>query len=121
MKWASAVFLLAVAGPVMAADSASFQLRDAADLVRVCSVGADDPAYANAAGFCHGFLAGAFQYYDATEPAATRFVCAPSPPSTRSEVMNDFVVWANAHPQYMKERAPDALFRYLTEAYPCKK
>ncbi|MGA8055079.1 MAG: Rap1a/Tai family immunity protein [Burkholderiales bacterium] len=121
MRCAKAVWLLAVAGPAMAVDSATFQLRDAADLVRLCSVAADDPAYANAAGFCHGFLTGAFQYYDATESAATRFVCAPSPPSTRSKVMDDFVVWANAHPQYMKERAPDALFRYLAATYPCKK
>ena len=42
-----------------AADSATYQLRTAADLVKVCSVPADHPLYANAMGFCHGVLTGA--------------------------------------------------------------
>jgi hypothetical protein len=35
--------------------------------------------------------------------------------------MGGFVTWANANPQFMKDAAVDTLFRYLAEAYPCKK
>jgi hypothetical protein len=59
----------------MAADSSNFQLRDAADLVRVCSVGPDDPAHAHAVGFCHGILVGAFRYYESSVTGANRFIC----------------------------------------------
>jgi len=105
----------------LAMDSNRFELKSAADLVELCSVPADDPLGPNAVGFCHGYLSGAYQYYDATEPATNRFVCSPNPTPTRAKVMDGFVAWAKAHPQYMKERAADTLFRYLVEAYPCNK
>jgi hypothetical protein len=96
-------------------------MRDAADLVKVCSVDAADPAHANAMGFCHGVLVGAVRYYDSAVTGSKRFVCAPNPTPTRAKVMNDFVAWSSTHPAYMKEGAVDTLFRYLAEAYPCKK
>ena len=108
-------------GSTMAADPSNFQLRDAADLVRVCSVGPDDPAHANAVGFCHGILVGAFGYYQSSATGENRFVCAPTPTPTRTKVMNDFVAWAGKNSANMKDPAIDTLFRYLAEAYPCKK
>ena len=121
MRCVIAVLGLVVSGVVVAADSGDFQVRDAADLVRVCSVPRDHPAYDNAAGFCHGILMGAFRYYESTVPAASRFVCAPNPPPTRAKVMTDFVAWSGSHGQYMKDPPVDTLFRYLAEAYPCRK
>jgi hypothetical protein len=108
-------------GSAVAADSSNYQLRDAADLVGICSVARDDPNYANAVGFCHGVLTGAFRYYEATVTSANRFVCAPTPTPTRTRVMNDFVTWARAHPANMKDPPIDTLFKYLAETYPCKK
>jgi hypothetical protein len=108
-----------MAFPALAVDSANFQLKTGADLVELCSTPDGDPLQPNALGMCHGFLAGAYQYYDATEPASNRFVCAPNPPPTRTEVMDGFVTWARAHPQNLVEGAVNALFRYLDEAYPC--
>jgi len=115
-----AVALLA-SGVAAAVDSSDFQLRDTNDLVRVCSVPADNPLYANATGFCHGVLTGAFRYYEATVAAPNRFVCPPSPQPTRATVMNGFVAWAKANSKYMKEQPVDTLFRYLAETYPCRK
>src|SRR5215831_4675541 len=112
---------LVFTGSAVAADSSNFQLRDAADLVRVCSVPADDPAYGSAMGFCHGILVGAFRYYESSVTGPGRFVCAPTPTPTRSKVMSDFVTWAGTHSGNMKDPAIDTLFRYLAEAYPCKK
>ena len=116
-----ALAALILSGSAIAADSNSFQMRDAADLVRICSIGPDDPLYANAAGFCHGVLVGAYRYYDSAVKGGNRYVCAPNPTPTRAKVMNDFVAWAGKNPAYMKESPTDGLFRYLAETYPCKK
>jgi hypothetical protein len=107
-------------GTALAADSSNYQLRDTADLVTVCSVGPDNPNYANAIGFCHGVLTGAFRYYEATAAHTNRFVCAPTPTPTRTKVMNDFVIWARSHPAEMKAPPIDTLFKYLAQTYPCK-
>jgi len=116
---AVAAFMLA--GPAMAAEKEEFHVKNASGLVELCSVPADHPHHVNAREFCHGYLVGAYQYYDATEPASDRFVCAPDPRPSLGDVMDGYVAWAKTHPQHMSERAADALFRYLAEAYPCKK
>jgi hypothetical protein len=112
---------LLASGAAIAADSSNFQLRDTNDLVVACSVPAGHALHANATGFCHGVLVGAFSYYNSTVPAEGRFVCPPNPVPTRAKVMNDFVAWAKARPPVMKDPPLDTLFRYLEEAYPCRK
>jgi hypothetical protein len=112
---------LLASGAALAVDSSTFQLRDANDLVRACTAPADHPLHANATGFCHGVLTGAYRYYESTVAAPNRFVCPPSPQPTRASVMNGFVAWAKSHPQYMKDPPIDTLFRYLAETYPCRK
>ncbi|MGD9947867.1 MAG: Rap1a/Tai family immunity protein [Desulfobulbus sp.] len=115
---ATALFMASLA---QTADSHEFHVKNAEGIVDICSVPLDDPRHDNAKAFCHGYLVGAYQYYDATVPAVERFVCAPEPTPSLSDVTDGFVVWAKAHPQYMQERAADALFRYLAENYPCGK
>lgn len=114
---ASAMLL---AAPAMAADSSTFQLRTAQDLVRACSVAPGDALHANAMGFCHGVLVGAYRYYESSVKPEGRFVCPPSQAPNRATVMNSFVAWAGSRPQYMKDPPIDTLFRYLAETYPCK-
>lgn len=121
MRGLVALMTFILAGSAVAADSNTLQLRNAGDLVHVCSVAPDDPYYSNAVGFCHGILVGAFRYYESVVVGPNRFVCAPNPTPTRSKVMNDFVAWAGSHAAYMKDPPVDTLFRYLAEAYPCKK
>ncbi|MBK6336388.1 MAG: hypothetical protein IPF60_11685 [Betaproteobacteria bacterium] len=115
------VFALLASGIAVAADSSTFQLRNADDLVVACSVPQDHALYANATGFCHGLLVGAYSYYNATVSAENRFICTPTPVPTRAKVMNEFVAWAKSRPQYMNDPPLDALFRYLAETYPCRK
>ncbi len=74
-RWILAAALLA-SGPAMAVDSSNFQLRNAEDLVQACSVKPDHPLHANAIGFCHGLLVGAY-----------RFTSPPSRPKTVSSVL----------------------------------
>jgi Rap1a immunity proteins len=115
------VAALMISGVAVAADTNTFQVRTANDLVRVCSLAPDDPLYPNAMGLCHGVLLGAWGYYDSTVSAENRFVCAPSPTPTRAAVMNGFVAWAKSNSQYMNDIPVDTLFRYLAENYPCAK
>lgn len=110
----------ALAAPAIAADSSTFQLRDAGDLVAICSVPASDPNHLNATGFCHGVLTGAFRYYEATIGRDKRFVCAPAVIPTRAKVMNDFVAWSRTRSAMLKDPPIDTLFKYLAETYPCK-
>jgi hypothetical protein len=112
---------LMASGAAIPADSSTFELRDAGDLVRACSVPAKHVLYRNAIGFCHGVLTGAYRYYQATVTPENRFVCTPNPVPTRAKVMDDFVAWSKKHPQYMKEPPIDTLFMYLEETFPCKK
>lgn len=112
---------LMTSGVVVADDSRTFQVRDADALVRACSVPPDHKLYANATGFCHGVLTGAYRYYESTVTVENRFVCPPTPTQTRAQIMDGFVAWAKSHQQYMKEPPVDTLFRYLEETYPCKK
>lgn len=98
-----------------------FQIRNTQDLVDVCAVSQDDPLYAAAIHFCHGFGAGAYQYYLSTVsgPGAKPFVCPPDPPPSRATALQEFVSWAKGHPQYNNEPAVDSMFRFLVEKWPC--
>ena len=117
-------FLLTAAAILMLVPTAlgadvKYQVRDTADLVAVCDTSARAPDIAPALAFCHGFLTGSVHFYYAGVPESSRFACAPDPAPSRSEVMNAFVKWAKANPQYMSEPAVETLFRYLAETYPC--
>jgi Rap1a immunity proteins len=98
-----------------------YRIRTAGELVNVCGAQPSDADYATAIAFCHGVLAGAYGYFEASTPAADRFICAPNPSPTRTKVANDFVAWAKGRPQVMQDGAIDTLFRYAAEAYPCRK
>ena len=98
-----------------------YQVGTAAHLARVCSTPQSAPDYTTAIAFCHGVLAGAYGYFEASTPAADRFICAPNPQPTRSQVANGFVDWVKARPRVGSDHAIDALFRYAAEAFPCKR
>lgn len=120
-KYLTAVFAMFMVSSVYAAETHELHVKNAAGLMEICGVSAEDARYANARDFCHGYLVGAYQYYDATVESADRFVCSPNPTPSLNEVTDGFVAWLKTHPQYMQERAVDTLFRYLAEYYPCGK
>ena len=118
---AGSLLPMAVVSRVAALDATNFQIRSAADLVALCSAQSASSEYVAAIHFCHGFVAGAYQYYATLETAAPaeKFVCAPSPPPTRNQVVTGYVIWARANPEAMRSAAIDSLFRYLSATYPC--
>ena len=114
------VFLLpGITGAVTEQD---FEVETTADLVDLCTVSADDPLYHQAINFCHGYLVGAYHYYEAMSsgPKGIKFVCMPDPEPSRNEAIGMFIDWAMARPQYWGETPVETEFRFLIEKWPCK-
>jgi len=114
------VFLLpGFAGAVTEKD---FQAETTQDLLNLCTASADDPFYHQAVNFCHGYLVGAYQYYEAVSsgPKGIKFVCPPDPVPSRNDSINEFIEWAKAHPQHMGESPVETEFRFLMEKWSCK-
>jgi len=101
----------------------NFKVRTTQDLINLCTVSPDDPAYCAALHFCHGYLIGALHYNMAETAGDTseRMVCLPNPAPTRNEGVKMFIEWAKSHPEYMNEFPTDTEFRFLIETWPCKK
>jgi len=121
MRLLIALAAFMVAGQALALDPATFRLRTGANLVELCGLPGGDPLYIRAMEFCDGYLTGAYHYYNSTEPASNRFVCPPNPVPRPTKVMQAYVAWAKANPQYLDEPPVDTLFRFLARSYPCKK
>ena len=114
------LFLLpSIAGAVSEKD---FEVQTTENLINLCTAVPEDPLYHQAINFCHGFLVGAYRYYEAagSGPAGLKLVCLPDPRPSRNDAFAMFVEWAKAHPQYLKERPVETEFRFLMETYPCK-
>ena len=110
--------------PAMAAEVApsDFEVKSTQALVNLCTASAEDPLFAHAVNFCHGYLVGAFHYYAAsvTGEGSQQFVCLPDARPSRNEIIAMFIKWAQGHPQYMKELPVETEFRFLSEKWPCK-
>ena len=113
------IILPGIAG---AASEKDFEVQTTEDIINLCTAAPDDPLYDQAINFCHGFLVGAYRYYEAagSGPAGLKLVCMPDPPPSRNNAFAMFVEWAKAHPQYLKEKAVETEFRFLMEKWPCK-
>jgi hypothetical protein len=114
------VSLSATAGAVTTDD---LKIVNARDVVDVCSVAKTDPYYTAAINFCHGYGVGTFDVYQAlmSRPGARHFVCMSEPRPPRSQVIEQFVAWMNAHPQYDNEHPTNAIFKFFAEKWPCKR
>lgn len=90
-------------------------------LLNLCSASPNDPLFNHAVNFCHGYLVGAYDYYEAAHSGGDgpAMVCFPDPPPSRNEAVNMFVEWAKAHPQYWQNKPVDTEFRFLSEKFPC--
>ena len=110
--------------PVMAGavSESDFKADTTEQIVNLCTATAEDPLYHQAVNFCHGYLVGAYDYYEEVHsgPKAFKLVCLPDPPPSRNEALEMFIDWAKAHPQYMKDNPVETEFRFLMEKWPCK-
>ena len=114
-----AFLLPAIAGAVSEKD---FEVQTTENIINLCTVSSDDALYHQAINFCHGYLVGAYHYYEAQSsgPKGIKFVCQPDPRPSRNNTIDMFIEWAKAHPQYLKENPVETEFRFLMEKWPCK-
>jgi hypothetical protein len=100
-----------------------FVAKQTQNLINLCTASPQDPHYRDAIHFCHGYLVGAFHYYQAetADKRELKILCAPEPKPSRNETIDMFVSWAQQHPEYMNEMPVETEFRFLTEKWPCKK
>jgi hypothetical protein len=100
----------------------AFEVQTTQDLLNLCTASPGDPLFQQAVSFCHGYLVGAYKYYEAAHsgPNAPKLICLPNPPPSRSDSIAMFIEWAKTHPQFWKEAPVETEFRFLTEKWPCK-
>ena len=126
MRRMTLILLLAVAisfpGFAGAVSEKDFEAKTTEEMIKLCTVSPDDPLYHQAINFCHGYLVGAFDYYEATSmgPAGIKLVCLPDPRPSRNTSIDMFIEWANSHRQYWNEPPVETEFRFLMEKWPCK-
>lgn len=72
--------------------------------------------------FCFGFGEGVYQQYLANRSPNTKSsICFADKTETRNQVLQKFLSWNKAHPQFNQERAAKTLMRFFTQNYRCKK
>jgi len=100
-----------------------FVAQKTQNILNLCTASPQDPLYREAIHFCHGYLVGAYHYYQAqtADKQELKLFCPPEPKPTRNESIAKFISWAQAHPQYMNETPVETEFRFLIDKWPCKK
>ncbi len=116
------IIVFQVPGLARAASEKDFEVQTTENLINLCTAPPDDPLYHQAINFCHGYLVGAFHYYEAagSGPGGLKLLCLPDPPPSRNDAFAMFVEWVKAHPQYLIETPVETEFRFLMEKWPCK-
>ena len=118
------LFLLVFLPPVIAhaVSEKDFEVQTTENILNLCAASPADPLYHQAINFCHGYLVGAYHYYEAVSsgPKGIRFVCPPDPMPSRNDTIDAFIQWVKAHPQYWGETPVETEFRFLMEKWPCE-
>jgi hypothetical protein len=98
-----------------------YQLRTSGDLLDICALDSSNSQYWEARGFCLGYFAGGIDLHEALAGANDfpRLAC-PGGRVTREEVVETFVTYAQAHPEYLGERPMDTVFRAVIDRWPCE-
>ena len=125
MKKKSYMYMLVVSfifsGVSGAVTDEDFKAQTTENMINLCTASPDDPMHLQAVNFCHGYLVGAYHYYQAAKsgPGGVEMVCPPNPPPSRNDSIEMFIEWAKAHPQYWNEPPVETEFRFLMEKWPC--
>jgi hypothetical protein len=102
------------------ADVGDFAVETAQDLLDLCSVAPGSALYAEAIQFCAGFFEGMKHYHDrmSAGPEVEPIVCAPDG-TTLEDVIEMYVVYGRAHPQFLSEDPGDNVIRAAMAEWPC--
>jgi hypothetical protein len=101
------------------ADLGDFAVDTAQDLVDLCSVDASNSLHVEALQFCYGFFEGMMHYHDRlVGPEIDPIVC-PTGQVTRQDVVDMYIAFAQANPQFMDEDPADNVMRAAIAEWPC--
>ncbi|MGH6901756.1 MAG: Rap1a/Tai family immunity protein [Geminicoccaceae bacterium] len=101
------------------ADLGDFAVDTAQDLLDLCSVDASNTLYIEALQFCYGFLEGMAHYHDRlVGPESDPIVC-PTGQVTRQDMVDMYIAFAQANPQFMDEDPADNVVRAAVAEWPC--
>ena len=124
LKTSSLLFVLVFLLPVFAGavSEKDFEVQTTQNLINLCTTPVDDPLHNHAVNFCHGYLVGAYHYYEAISsgPKGIQLVCLSDPLPSRNDTIVMFIEWVKTHPQHLGETAVETQFRFLMEKWPCK-
>ena len=97
-----------------------YQLRTSGDLLDICTLDPSHVNYWEARGFCLGYFAGGIDLHAALA-AGQEFphLACPGEGVTRNDVVEAFVIYAQAHPEHLQERPMDTAFRAVADRWPC--
>ena len=71
--------------------------------------------------FCFGFGEGVYQAYLASRnPKLKPSICFSSNADSREVILQEFLAWNQANPQFSQDRAAKTLVRFFEAKYPCK-
>lgn len=112
---------MAVPFTALAVETVDFEVKTTKSLLNLCTASPEDNLYAEAVNFCHGYLIGAYHYYEASRkgPNAQSQICMHETRLSRNETIDKFVAWAKTNPQHHNELPVEAEFRFLLETWPC--
>ena len=110
-------FLCLVGGQAFAQANLPANDASTAALVEICK----DTNDQDAQNFCFGFGEGVYQAYLANQsPNAKPKICFTQNGDSREMILQSFLKWNRANPQFNQERAAKTLVRFFAQSYPCK-
>jgi hypothetical protein len=102
-----------------AAQPITLHVRTAGDLAELCGANPKEPAADAKINYCHGFAQGVVDL-ELQHTADKKPFCFPTPPPSRTATLGEFVSWVRAVPEHRSLPAPEGLFTFLGERFPCK-
>jgi len=113
--------LICIPPVTYAADSAEFDAKTTADLVKLCSMPVDAMFYQAGMGYCLGFIDAAHDYHAAiTSGDLLKPIACPGPTVTRQQIVDAFLIWAAKNPDLLDNESPiNGVMRAIRAKWPC--
>ena len=101
------------------ADLGDFAMDTAQDLLDLCSADPGNSLHAEALQFCYGFFEGMVHYHDRLVGPEIKPIVCPTGTVTRQDVVDMYIAFAQANPQFMDEDPADNVVRAAIAEWPC--
>jgi hypothetical protein len=98
------------------------KLETTADLIAYCDNVGPVGEVRDGQNFCDGFIMGSgLLYLELVAAGKMKQVACAEPIPTVAQAREDLVAWATSHPEQLKSKPIDGLWRAMAATYPCPK